>query len=148
MTATNHGLFGAVVAIGLQRYPAVAIAIAPFTHFLLDAFPHFGGDLDSKSKAFFRILFADMTLAVVSTLYIAYLYPYIWWLVIVCAFVASSPDLMWLWLEYIRPTPRKKWPWYARLHAWVQWSQTGRGVIVEAIWFVVFFVGLMYVGLA
>lgn len=148
MTATNHGLMGAVIAVSLQRYPAVAIAAAPFTHFLLDAIPHFGGLPSTKSRLFFRILFADMTLAVASTLLVAWFWQNIALLVVVCAFLAASPDLMWLWLEYIRPTPQKKWPWYARLHAWVQWSQTGRGVIVEAIWFVVFFVGLMYVGLA
>lgn len=138
---------GAVIAIGLQRYPAAAIAVAPFSHFLLDALPHFGGDFGHKSKQFFRILFADMTLAVASTLYIAYLYPHIWWLVILSAFLAASPDLMWLWLEYIRPTPQKKWPWYARFHSWIQWSQTRPGFIVEIAWLLVLFPALIIMGI-
>lgn len=135
MTATNHGLFGAAIAISLQRYPAVAIAVAPFSHFLLDALPHFGlAKADVRSKQFIRILFADCTLAVASTLYIAYLFPHIWWLVILCAFLAASPDLMWIYYEYINPK-LKKVHLIPRFHSWIQWSQTPRGIFIETAWF-------------
>lgn len=143
VTATNHGLVGAVIAISLQKYPAVAIAVAPFSHFLLDALPHSGGFESLRSKAFFRYLFADAILAVVSTLYIAYLYHHIWWLVILCAFLAASPDLMWLWYEYLHPTPREKRGRLAKFHSWIQWSQTKAGFLFEALWFVCVFSGLI-----
>lgn len=145
MTATNHGLFGAVIAISLQRYPAVAIAIAPFSHFLLDAIPHFGG-VDIKSKDFFRILSADAALAVVSTLIVAYIWSDIALLIVVCAFLAASPDLMWIYYEYINPKLKKvhKLP---RFHAWIQWSQTKSGLAIEFVWFIVFFSGLVVAGL-
>lgn len=145
MTATNHGLFGAVIAITLQKYPAVAIAIAPFSHFLLDAIPHFGTNGDVRSKKFFRILFIDCTLAVVSTLAVAWFHADIAPLVVACAFLAASPDLMWIYYEYINK-PLKKKHLVPRFHSWIQWSQTGPGIIVEAIWFVFFFGGLLFAG--
>lgn len=147
MTATNHGLFGAVIAITLSKYPAVAIAISPFSHFLLDALPHFGDNsMSVHSKKFYRILFSDMTLAVVSTLAVAWFWQDIALLIVVCAFLAASPDLMWLWFEYIKPTKRNRMPWYARFHSWIQWSQTKPGVIVESLWFLILFPSLIFIG--
>lgn len=148
MTATNHGLVGSVVAITLHRYPLLAIAVAPFTHFILDAIPHYGdSSLDLRSGKFFRILFSDMALAVLSTLLIAFVWSQIAWLIILCAFLAASPDLMWLWLEYIKPTDRKNWPLIARFHSLIQWSQTRPGFIVETIWFFVLFPTLLIIGI-
>lgn len=148
MTATNHGLFGAVLAITLQKYPAVAIAIAPFSHFLLDALPHFGlPDAELRSKKFLYILLFDATLAVVSTLILAWVWQEIALLLIVCAFLAASPDLMWIYYEYINK-PLKKKHVLPRFHSWVQWSQTGHGMILEAAWFVILFSGLLLIGAA
>ncbi|MDQ3065050.1 MAG: hypothetical protein M3Q36_02155 [bacterium] len=140
MTATNHGLFGAVIAITLQRYPVLAIVIAPFTHFVLDAIPHFGDDkkLDLKSKKFFRILIFDCSLAVISTLIIAWFWKEIFVLVVVCAFLAASPDIMWIYYEYINPKLKQK-HLLPRFHSWIQWSQTPHGTYVELIWFLILF---------
>lgn len=146
MTATNHGLFGVVIAVTMQRYPAVAIAVAPFSHFLLDALPHFSPKVSPKSKQFFRILFADMTLAVASTLYIAWVWSDIALLVVVCAFLAASPDLMWMYYEYLKPTPRKKWGRLAKFHSRIQWSQTPPGFVVELIWFAILLPSLIIIG--
>lgn len=145
MTATNHGLLGAVVAIGLQTRPAVAMAIAPFTHFLLDAIPHFGTNGDTSSKKFFRILFADATLAVVSSLVLAWFWSEIALLLVVCAFLAASPDLMWIYYEYINPKLKTK-HLVPRFHSWIQWSQTKPGIIVEIIWFLILFPSLIIIG--
>lgn len=145
MTATNHGLFGAVIAITLQKYPAVAIALAPLSHLLLDAIPHYG-DVDINSRKFFRMLFSDMALAVITTLIVAWLWPDIALLVIACAFLAASPDLMWLYYEYIKPTPRNKRGILAKIHSKVQWSQKQTGWYFELIWFLVFFPTLVFIG--
>jgi len=147
MTATNHGLFGALLAVTLHKYPAVAITLAPLSHFLLDALPHFGSDkISLHSKKFFKILYADMTLAVVSTLAVAWFWQEIALLVVVCAFLAASPDLMWLYLEYLKPTKKAKWPWFAHFHSWIQWSQTPAGFAVECLWFIVLFPALLLAG--
>lgn len=144
MTATNHGLFGAVIAIALQRHPVVAIALAPFSHFLLDAIPHFGTNGDTRSKNFFRILFTDMALAVVSTLVLAWFWSEIALLLVVCAFLAASPDLMWIYYEYINPKLKTK-HLVPRFHSWIQWSQTKPGIIVEIIWFLILFPSLIII---
>lgn len=145
MTATNHGLFGAVIAISLQKYPAVALVIAPFSHFLLDAIPHYGG-IDIKSRGFALMLIIDGTIAVISTLLIAWLWRDIALLVIVCAFLAASPDLMWIYYEYINPK-LKKVHLVPRFHSWIQWSQTKKGMYVELLWFVILLPSLVYIGI-
>lgn len=147
MTATNHGLFGAFIAVTLQTNPVIAICVAPFSHFLLDALPHFGEDnLDLHGRRFFRILLTDATLAVVSTICVAYVYSQIWWLVILCAFLAASPDLMWIYYVYVDDSKAKKHI-IPKFHGWIQWSQTPRGLYVETAWFFVFFIGLIWSGL-
>ena len=147
MTATNHGLFGSLIAISMQSHPAVALCVAPFSHFLLDALPHFGDPfLDLRSKKFFKILSIDAFLAVISTLIIAFVWSEIIFLVIACAFLAASPDLMWIYYKYINEPNAKKHK-LARFHTWIQWSETPKGAFIELSWFVVFFTGLIYAGL-
>lgn len=142
MTATNHGLFGAVLAITMQNHPVAAVVLAPLSHFLLDAIPHYGGlsDKELKSNKFFRILFVDATLAVVCTLYIAWLWPHIALLVVACAFLAASPDLMWIYYQY---SGRKYLDVHLipKFHHWIQWSQhkTGLFVYTDFVWFLIFF---------
>lgn len=147
MTATNHGLFGAVLAVTLHRYPAAAAVLALFSHCLLDALPHFGDDnMSLHSKKFYKILIFDCTLAVVSTLAVAWFWQDRALLVVVCAFLAASFDLMWLYFEYLKRVPRNELPWYARFHGWIQWSQTPSGAYVELAWFAFLFPLLIITG--
>lgn len=146
MTATNHGLFGSFIAITLQAHPAIAICIAPFSHFLLDALPHFGDDSVSlDSKKFFKRLGVDAFLAVLTTLILAWIWKDIALLLIACAFLAASPDLMWIYYQYINKPLMKKHI-VPRFHSWIQWSQTPKGLYVESMWFLLFFTGLVYFG--
>lgn len=120
----------------LQKYPAVAIAISPFSHFILDAIPHFSDPkMSLKSRKFIKILIFDCTLAVASTLAVAWFWQEIALLVVACAFLAASPDLMWIYYEYINK-PLKKVHLLPRFHHWIQWSTTPQGAYVELIWFV------------
>lgn len=149
MTASNHGLFGAVIAISLHKYPVVAIAVAPLSHFLLDAIPHFGDDkMSMQGKRFKTILLLDCTLAVAITLAVAWFWPEIALLVVICAFLAASPDLMWIKYQFLKPVPKQKWPPIARFHSWIQWSQTPSGAYVEGVWFLIFFSSLLYIGIS
>ncbi len=146
MTATNHGLFGSFIAITLQSHPVVALCVAPFSHFLLDALPHYGDySVDLNSKKFFKRLAFDAFLAVVTTLIIAWIWKEIALLVIVCAFLAASPDLMWIYYVYIDESKAKK-HFIAKFHSWIQWSQTPKGLYIELVWFLVFFIGLIIIG--
>ena len=146
MTATNHGLFGSFIAVTLHAHPVVAICIAPFSHFLLDALPHYGNNNDTTSKKFFRLLKMDMLTAVVSTLVLAFIYKEFAILLIACAFLSASPDLMWIYYEYINKPLRNK-HWVPKFHGWIQWSQTPKGAYIELAWFLIFFTGLILNGL-
>lgn len=147
MTATNHGLFGSLLAISLQKYPIVAFAVAPFTHFLLDAIPHFGEGktMNVSSKRFFKILIIDCMTAVITTLIVAWFWKEIALLVIACAFLAASPDLMWIYYEYVNPKLKKK-HLLPKFHSWIQWSQTSHGAYVELLWFLILFPSLIFAG--
>ena len=137
MTATNHGLFGAVIAVTLSTNPIVAIMIAPLSHFLLDAIPHFGVPENAlRSRKFFVILALDAFVAVVSTIILAVAWSQIWFLVIVCAFLAASPDLMWIYYEYMHPELKHK-HLIPKFHSWIQWSQTNKGLVIELAWYAI-----------
>lgn len=144
MRAVNHGLTGAAIAVVVKQ-PMLAVPLALISHFVCDAIPHSGtGNLDIRDKKFLRILYADMALAVVSTLAVASVWQERWWLVIVCAFFAASPDLAWAYYRYFNP--RKKLDSLSKFHKWIQWSETLRGYYLEAVWFIVFLGSLMYLG--
>lgn len=147
MTATNHGLFGSTVAMTLHNYPTLAIFLAIASHFMLDSLPHYGDDkLNLHGKKFYKILTSDAATAVFTTLAVALVWQQYFFLVIACAFAAASPDLMWVYYEYINK-PLSKVHVVPRFHSWIQWSQTPKGAYVELIWFVGFFASLMYMGI-
>jgi hypothetical protein len=151
MTATNHGLFGAVIAISLQKYPAIALALAPLSHFLLDAIPHYGGLVGNeiRTRKFFTFLILDALLAVLTTLLVAWAWQDIALLIVVCAFLAASPDLMWVYYQYsgIKYMNIHLLP---KFHSFVQWSEHKTGIFVytDLIWFIIFFPLLMYFGIS
>lgn len=55
-----------------------------------------------------------------------------------CMVAAASPDLMWAYYHLYVERLKNRKPHLgilARFHAWVQWSQTPAGWLVEAAWF-------------
>ena len=119
--------------------------LAYMSHFVCDFIPHSGtGDMSVRDKRFLRILYIDMVLAVACTLLVASFWNELGWLIIACAFLAASPDLAWLYYRYFYP--KKKLDLVARFHKKIQWSETHKGYYFEAIWFLVFFGGLVYFG--
>ncbi len=137
MTATNHALTGAVIGLAVHN-PLVAIIVAFLSHFVLDAIPHYDDPRrDLGSKWFLLYLIADGSFCVllVGVLLISHVDG--WFLASVCAFAATSPDLMWFTTFWgARNGKKVQWPSYpvARFHAWVQWFTRPIGGIVEAFW--------------
>ncbi len=145
LRAVNHGLTGAVIAIAV-RQPLLAIPLAFLSHFICDAIPHSGGEgWDVRDKRFLRLLYLDMALAVVSTLVVAWVWHHIWWLVILCSFLAASPDLAWLYYRYF--FPKKEFGKISEFHKNIQWSETHKGYYLELVWFLVFFAALIRTGM-
>lgn len=149
MTATNHGLAGAIIAISLQKYPALALALSPLSHFVLDAIPHYGGltGAEIRTKKFFRFLAADATLAVVTTLLVAWIWQEVALLIVASAFLAASPDLMWIYYQY---SGRRFMSVHLlpKFHSWAQWSEHKTGLLIytDAAWFMIFFPALVIIG--
>lgn len=136
MVATNHALTGAL--IGLSVGHPVALPLAFFSHFLLDAIPHYGEEPDHiKSRRFIIQLFIDASLCGALVLLLGVSAPANWLLAAGCAFLAASPDFMWIpkFLRARRGLPEESSDSIIiRFHSWIQWFQRPIGAAVEVVW--------------
>lgn len=99
MIALNHVLAGTVIAfITPTEYTLFIPLIALLSHFVLDAFPHYGSDEEAPvgSRRFRRIVKFDALLCLAAYGLALYLYPdkYLW--LTLGAFFAAVPDVLWL----------------------------------------------------
>jgi hypothetical protein len=144
MTATNHAITGALIGLTVHN-PTLAIPLAFLSHFALDALPHYGYRGDErqfyKNNMFAVMLSVDAAMCGLLVLVLFVASPVNVYLAIVCAFIATSPDFMWVG-RYIAVLKGKAFPVYknplVKFHSWIQWSQTPIGAIVEILWFFVF----------
>jgi hypothetical protein len=141
MTATNHALTGAIIGLTVSQ-PWLAVPFAFASHFALDALPHFEmPNNDIGSSRFRNFLLLDMLLCIMLVAILLAAGTPQWWMVAFCAFVATSPDLM--WFDSFRRSQRSgkqvlpaRRPAIMRLHSAVQWFAKPSGGIVEAVWLV------------
>lgn len=146
MTGFNHGMTGAVIALAVKN-PAIAIPISFASHFVQDVVPHWNYGVSrqkDKTASFFTARFdlsllIDFLISVTLMTILALMFPSQKWTIWACMIAAASPDLMWayyrLYLEHLKKRKPKYDP-LARLHRFLQRSQTGPGFVVEIIWFV------------
>jgi hypothetical protein len=137
MTATNHALTGAFIGLAIVN-PLIALPLALLSHFVCDAIPHFGSGHDHiEANWFKRLLIADISLCVVIAGVFATARPAHWFLAIVCAVLATSPDAMWL-PRFIRARrgllPMSPVPLLLRFHGAIQWFERPPGAAVEIVW--------------
>ncbi|MDB5186355.1 MAG: hypothetical protein JWL85_878 [Candidatus Saccharibacteria bacterium] len=143
MTATNHAVTGAAIALAIQN-PWIALPAAFLSHFILDALPHFGGDETlHRKKRFQQLLMLDALGCFLIVLALVIAQPMGWFVAVVAAFLATSPDFMWA-SAYFRErrglagnafnTPIR------RFHKKIQWQERPdkRLLIVEVLWFALF----------
>lgn len=119
--------------IGLSAVAPVAIPLALVSHYAMDALPH-EGNLNISAKKYTAVLVVDIALCVALALIIFAIRPAYWWLAILCAFLATSPDFMWL-VKTSKPLHERHV--VVRLHQNVQWFQQPIGVIVEVVWAII-----------
>jgi hypothetical protein len=152
MTATNHAVTGAAIAV-LVPEPLAAIGLALISHFILDAIPHFGiheDDIPRRNRHWlFRTVISTDILAVIVLLiclpFVVHVQPR--WVLDAAMLAGIVPDAIWV-THYIKERRNGMWPEdgaYARWHQKIQWYEKPRGLIVEAIWLTV--MGLI-IGLA
>jgi hypothetical protein len=143
MRAINHAMTGAIIGLSVGN-PVVAAGLALASHFVLDAVPHHGDNrrYPISSRLFTKILMVDATLCVALVVMLFILLP--WWTaaaVSFCAFLATSPDLMWIDRFMVArrkggdPGIRGRIQWF---HAKVQWSETPQGKWIELVAAVLF----------
>ena len=137
MTATNHALTGAVIGLAIHQ-PLLALPLAFLSHFALDALPHFGTKyLLPGMRRFVYYLAAEAGICAAIVVALAVVQPTGWPLGALCAFVATTPDFMWVG-EFMAAqrgakAPKRKAA-IVRLHSFVQWYQKAPGLIVELGW--------------
>lgn len=137
MTATNHALTGAVLALVVKE-PAAVIPIAIASHFVLDSLPHLGG-IPTNTRRFLFILAADAGTACAILLTLIVLLPSAWLIPVFGAVLAMAPDLMWF-PNFIREaTGRKlkKTDGITKWHKAIQRYERPWGIAFELVWFAV-----------
>ncbi|MEX2006577.1 MAG: hypothetical protein WD877_00125 [Candidatus Saccharimonadales bacterium] len=131
MTTVNHAATGAAIAITINSWWALPIALV--SHFILDSLPH------SKLKK--NEVWAEIFMATLLTVSLSLLLrdKFSGWLVFWSAFISTSPDLVW-GARYFRFKQQRskitteQMSTFSRWHIAIQWSESRRGIIVEVIW--------------
>lgn len=140
MTATNHALTGAIIGLVIGE-PLVALPAALASHFVCDAIPHFGDGTKSlkrlKTNNFRNYLVLEFCLCVLLVSCLALFRPENWFLASVCAFLATSPDLVWI-NKYMKTRGGQKWKRNAfeAFASNIQWFEKPIGAVVEVAWFI------------
>lgn len=133
MTATNHALTGAAIALAVKK-PELAIPLAFLSHFVLDAIPHYG----PRRFAFFRylkVVAIDAILALACLVFIGLLFPAHFWLIFACMGVSVGPDVVWLpYRKNLEQNDKTGVDFITRLHWTIQWKEFPMGIFIEAGW--------------
>lgn len=151
MTATNHAITGAAIALAV-RQPLLVVPLAFMSHFVLDALPHFGIYEDDVVKRNASILFRTVvsvdTLTVVilmATLPFVIHHGVAWWVILLGMFSAICPDFVWIY-RFFNEIKTKQWKpgnRFVQFHQKIQWQEKPWGLSVEFVWVAVMTVTLI-----
>lgn len=142
MTAPNHALTGALIGLSVAE-PWVALPLALVSHLACDAIPHYDpAEQDIAKRISARsfivqqlVLGAGLCGLVVLALIIAR--PHGWLTAGVCAFLATSPDMLWIprFLSANRTgVDRPPTNWFLRFHQNIQWKTGPQWWWTEVLW--------------
>jgi hypothetical protein len=136
MTATNHALTGALIGLTVHN-PWISLPAALLSHIVCDSIPHFGREKDwLKKSSFTHYLMLDAALCILLVALLFAFQPAYWALAAVCAFVATSPDLLWIRQFMLVRSGRQYSPNVVeRFLGWIQWFQRPIGALIELAWF-------------
>lgn len=137
MRAINHALTGAVIGTVISN-PLIAGVAAFASHFVLDIIPHYDDEdfAPKQSKAFLVELIADATACLILVGILLAFHPD-WLQASICAFLGTSPDLMWtpryLFVKKHGYDPPLKNP-ILRFHDRIQWLTAPHFLFLEITW--------------
>jgi hypothetical protein len=126
MTSLNHILAGTAIALSV-RSPVLAAALAFLSHFVLDAFPHFGYKWPGWS--FWHIWAIDAVLSVLALVLLCAAAPDLCLIIITGGVFAELPDVLWLYENIVRKGESRFW--FFRFHHKIQWAESQRGLLYE-----------------
>jgi hypothetical protein len=155
MTATNHALTGALIALAVKK-PELAIPLALLSHFGLDLIPHYNPPGMTKDKFVsysaswskkmknpgFRLIFPIDMILFLSVLIILPLMapPSVSSITIFLSAVAGALPDFWGGLKFLADrlfgigTKGKDDGLFTRFHVWLQWMERPWGIYIEIIW--------------
>lgn len=139
MTAINHAITGSIIGLTISN-PFIAVPLAFISHYLLDIIPHFGSKQDNdkfiKSKKFKIFLSIDILLCIILAVSLFIIKPTSYLIVILCAFIATTPDLVNL-KRFILINLNKEYKpgLLYKMSAFIQWFERPIGLNVEIAWF-------------
>ncbi|NLA43656.1 hypothetical protein GX865_05970 [Candidatus Saccharibacteria bacterium] len=139
MIGINHTMAGVIIA---ATVPAPLIPVAALiSHFVMDAFPHFGNSETVKpyTKSFKWLLIFDAFLCFLALAGGFWLFPDKLALLILGTFFATLPDFLWLLKGKIR------WlnPYFSFAQK-IQWAESPDGWTYEIIYFSLLFLTISY----
>jgi len=140
VTGINHALTGAAVAALIDK-PVLALPAALLSHFAADMVPHWDYKVRGGVNGRLKVMAVDLALSLALLLILAATVDAVPWVVLAGGLLGISPDTMWLRF-FMTGKPsihgnRKSFINRIReFHSWIQWSETGSGIYVEAVWFV------------
>lgn len=136
MQAINHTLTATIIALTV-RNPEVVAPVALASHFALDMVPHYenvppwrGG----SKRLYNDIIYIDALTTLAAFVLSLVVWPTHAWIIALAVFLAISPDTFWAFQRRIRPET-----WLGRYLKWhkaIQWSESNRGIVMEALWLV------------
>lgn len=141
MLAINHAATGAAIGLTISN-PLLAVPLAIVSHFVLDAIPHYDPPGDEttriRAKRFIWQLVIDTSFCVLLVCILALAKPKDWFLACVCAFLAASPDLLWIqkFIRLKQASQYKTKSLFLQFHKKIQWRTSPRLWPIEAIYFV------------
>lgn len=145
MTATNHALTGAIIALAVKE-PTLVVPLALLSHFILDVIPHFGIHEEDVNKRNTHWLFRTVvSIDAVLVLSLLIAVPLLangnlsGWVILLGMLSALLPDSVWIY-RFGRTMLTKIEHPYSKLssfHQRIQWFEKPWGLPVEFVWMIV-----------
>jgi hypothetical protein len=123
---TTHAVVASTIAIKTGN-PYIYLPFAAVDHFLLDTFPHFGGDV--LEKHFRPMVVLDAFLGITLFLILARYTQFSIIILFAVCFLAGWPDLVHLYQRLINPNGVQK---FQKFHSGIQKMEFPAGILIEA----------------
>lgn len=149
MTGLNHAVTGALVAAAINN-PAIALPAALLSHFAADAVPHWDYKVPSGLRGRQTVMLIDLIMSLWLLFTLVLIVDAAAWVILAGGLLAIAPDVMWLrfFISGRSSIKSNKNGWMNKLrrfHRWIQWSETPKGIYVEAAWFVLMVVLIVHI---